>query len=128
MESITKEFGTAWDNPITADRIFGLIDENDWQQFREALNIDIYFVSDQCELANTDEPCRVVCFPIEDGKSVYYTDSNRIFVSTTDITKLSDSKRHEILTYCLGAGSFDKDEIVNWTDLFLHGEFIKEIN
>ena len=126
MDIISKEFGTAWNNPITADRVFGLIDENNWQEFKEALSIDVYWVSGECELDDSEEVCRVVAFPIGDGLAIFYTDSGRIFKSNTSIEELTDSKRHEILEYNLGK-NFPKDEIVNWNDLFMHGEFIEEV-
>lgn len=40
--------------------------------------------------------------------------------------KLNQDERFRVLNYCLS--SFNKDEIVNYTDLFMQSEFVKEIN
>lgn len=53
------------------------------------------------------------------GEQKYYT-------STVNPETLTDDQRHEILDYCLGVRMYDKDEIVNYLDLFLHGGYIKE--
>ena len=52
-----------------------------------------------------------------DGKN------HQSFKSTVHPQDLSEDERHRVLKYCLG--TFDKDEIVNYNDLFLQGEFIK---
>ena len=51
----------------------------------------------------------------EDGKSDYY-------VATKDPENLTKEERHEVLDYCLA--TFDDDEGVNYSDLFIHGKFI----
>lgn len=55
----------------------------------------------------------------EDGNKRYWE-------ATKDPEALTREERHRILDYCLS--SFDEDEIVNYLDLFLQGEFIKETN
>jgi hypothetical protein len=68
----------------------------------------------------------------EDGKKVvkYMTEdldgNRRYFEATRDPELLRDEERNAILDYCIG--EHHDDEIVNYSDLFLHGEFIKEIN
>jgi hypothetical protein len=66
----------------------------------------------------------------EDGKKVvkYITEdlsgNKRYFEATKDPELLTDEERRRVLEYCLG--SFEHDEIVNYIDLFLQGEFIRE--
>lgn len=50
--------------------------------------------------------------------------NHRYFESIVHPENLSREQRHRVLNYCLGA--FHEDEIVNYNDLFLQGEFIKE--
>lgn len=52
--------------------------------------------------------------------------NHQYFKSTKHPQDLTEGERHRILKYCLG--SFDKDEIVNYNDLFLQNEFITEAN
>lgn len=52
----------------------------------------------------------------ENGNTDYW-------VATKDPEKLSREERHRVLNYSLS--SFDDDEIVNYLDLFLQGEFIE---
>lgn len=67
-----------------------------------------------------------------DNDKVFYitTDLNntnhKYFESTKHPENLTDEERHRVLKYCLGR--FDKDEIVNYNDLFLQGEFIINSN
>jgi len=67
----------------------------------------------------------------QDGVKIieYYTIDDGGFVkfwkATKDPDKLNDDERHRVLGYILS--SFDDDEIVNYTDLFLQGEFIEEV-
>jgi len=49
--------------------------------------------------------------------------NHQYFKSTVHPQDLSEDERHRVLKYCLG--TFDKDEIVNYNDLFLQGEFIE---
>jgi hypothetical protein len=46
------------------------------------------------------------------------------YESTKHPQDLTDEERHRVLSYCLS--SFDKDEIVNYNDLFLQFEFVEE--
>ena len=68
----------------------------------------------------------------EGGKKVvkYMTEdldgNRRYFEATRDPELLRGEERHRVLDYCLA--KFDEDEIVNYSDLFLHGEFVKEMN
>jgi len=50
--------------------------------------------------------------------------NHQYFKSTVHPQDLSDDERHRVLKYCLS--QFDEDEIVNYNDLFLQGEFIEE--
>lgn len=52
--------------------------------------------------------------------------NHQYFESTIRPEKLNDEQRYRILKYCLS--NFDKDEIVNYNDLFLQNEFIIEAN
>jgi len=52
--------------------------------------------------------------------------NHQYFQSTIHPEKLTDEQRHRILSYCLS--SFNDNEIVNYNDLFLQGEFITEAN
>lgn len=52
--------------------------------------------------------------------------NHQYFESTKHPEQLTDEERHRVLSYCLS--SFNKDEIVNYNDLFLQGEFITEAN
>lgn len=52
--------------------------------------------------------------------------NHKCFVLTKHPEKLTDEERHRVLEYCLG--TFEKDEIVNYNDLFLQSEFIEECN
>ena len=67
----------------------------------------------------------------EGGKKVisYITEDDcgrqRYWRALKDPEKLTDKERHEVLSYCIS--EFDDDEIVNYLDLFLHGEFIEEV-
>lgn len=67
----------------------------------------------------------------ENGRKIieYYTldecGNKRFFQATKDPEHLTDEERYRILDYCLS--SFDEDEIVNYHDLFIQREFIKEI-
>ncbi len=49
----------------------------------------------------------------------------RYWVATKDPEDLTDEERHRVLRYCLS--SFNDDEIVNYKDLFIQSEFIKEV-
>jgi len=61
----------------------------------------------------------------------YYTLNDkgvkRFWEATKDPEALTEDERHRILDYCLGKGGYDSNEIVNYHDLFLQSEFIKEI-
>ena len=59
-------------------------------------------------------------------KTIDRNGNERHWVATKDPEKLTDDERRRVLDYCLGV--YHEDEIVNYTDLFLQGEFIKEIN
>lgn len=48
----------------------------------------------------------------------------RHWEATKDPERLTKDERHRVLDYCLS--TFDDDEIVNYVDLFLQSEFIKE--
>lgn len=67
-----------------------------------------------------------------DNDKVHYitTDLNgsnhNYFESTKHPSQLTQEERYRVLSYCLG--KFDKDEIVNYNDLFLQNEFITESN
>ena len=67
-----------------------------------------------------------------DNKKVEYvtTDldgsNHQYFESTIHPENLNEEQRFRVLNYCLS--SFDKDEIVNYNDLFLQNEFITEAN
>lgn len=52
--------------------------------------------------------------------------NHQYFVSTKHPEKLNEDERWRVLEYCLGR--FDADEVVNYNDLFLQNEFIKESN
>jgi len=52
--------------------------------------------------------------------------NHNYFKATKNPEHLSEDERYRILHYCLS--SFDKDEIVNYYDLFLQNEFIVESN
>lgn len=52
--------------------------------------------------------------------------NHQYFESTIHPEQLTDEQRYKVLSYCLS--SFDKDEIVNYNDLFLQNEFIIESN
>jgi|APGre2960657404_1045060.scaffolds.fasta_scaffold14902_3 hypothetical protein len=51
--------------------------------------------------------------------------NERYWESTKDPEELTRDERYRVLDYTLSA--FDDDEIVNYYDLFLQGEFIKEV-
>jgi len=51
--------------------------------------------------------------------------NKRYFEVTKDPEELTRDERHRVLGYSLS--TFDDDEIVNYYDLFLQGEFIKEV-
>lgn len=67
-------------------------------------------------------------------------DENKVFYITTDLNgenhqyfestkhpeNLTNEERFRVLDYCLGNNNYDKDEIVNYNDLFLQSEFIKQ--
>lgn len=59
----------------------------------------------------------------------YYTlDSSgnkREWEATKDPESLTTDERHRVLDYCLS--SYDKDEVVNYKDLFMQGDFIAEV-
>ena len=65
-----------------------------------------------------------------DSEKVRYISTNadgegrRYFESTVHPEKLSKEQRHRVLHYMLSR--FDDDEIVNYNDLFIQGEFITE--
>ena len=78
---------------------------------------------------NPEEPNNLYCSK-NTSESVEYITENlegklRFFKSTVHPENLTDEQRHDILNYCLS--SFDKDEIVNYNDLFLHFGFIEEV-
>ncbi len=52
--------------------------------------------------------------------------NHQYFQSTIHPEKLTSEQRYKVLSYCLSA--FNEDEIVNYNDLFLQGEFITEAN
>ena len=52
--------------------------------------------------------------------------NHQYFQSTKHPSQLTDDERCRVLRYCLS--SFNKDEIVNYNDLFLQNEFIIESN
>ena len=52
--------------------------------------------------------------------------NHNYFESVVMPENLTDEQRHRVLNYCLS--NFDKDEIVNYNDLFLQNEFITEAN
>lgn len=90
----------------------------------EIIHEEIFMHDDQGE----KDP--VVLFCSHENEVIkYFTVSTegilRNFESTKHPEHLTDDERHRILNYCLS--SFDKDEIVNYNDLFIQGEFIKEI-
>ena len=41
-------------------------------------------------------------------------------------SKLTDKQRQEVLHYCLS--SFNSEELVNYNDLFMHNEYVSELN
>ena len=96
------------------------------------MNITFNLLSTEIELA--DQPTGAVSlyerhYFINKTKVVQYrtedeNGSHRYWEATRDPETLTNEERHKILEYCLS--SFDDDEIVNYHDLFLHGEFIKE--
>src|SRR5690606_7195220 len=55
------------------------------------------------------------------GEKTYY-------ISEINPEKLTDDQRFEILDYCLGEGSYHRDEIVNYLDLFITGKYLRKIN
>ena len=89
------------------------------------------------QLLSTD-----LLFGEEEIQSKLYVnwDNDKVFYITTDLDgsnhkyfesikhpeQLTDEERQRVLKYCLG--TFDKDEIVNYNDLFLQGEFITDSN
>ena len=54
------------------------------------------------------------------------TGAIRNYVATKDPEKLTVEERHRVLDYTLP--KHDEDEIVNYLDLFLQGEFIEELH
>lgn len=65
-----------------------------------------------------------------DNQEVRYITTNlnnenlQFFKSKKNPEKLNKEERYRVLKYCLG--NFNKDEIVNYNDLFLQKEFITE--
>lgn len=54
------------------------------------------------------------------------TNEKRHYAATVNPETLTYDQRREILDYCLGEKMYDKDEIVNYLDLFMHSGYIKE--
>ena len=92
---------------------------------------DIYQLLDDQILFGEDET-PVDLYVSWNNKTVKYITTDKdgsdhhYFESTKHPEKLTEEERHRVLEYCLG--KFYKDEIVNYRDLFLQGEFIKESN
>lgn len=67
-----------------------------------------------------------------DSEKVRYITTNKdgsnhnYFESTIHPENLNADQRNRVLAYCLA--TFDKDEIVNYNDLFSQNEFIVEAN
>jgi len=90
----------------------------------EIIHEEIFMHGDEGE---TDP---VVLFCSHENKVIKYITLSREGVirnheSIKHPEHLTTEERHRVLNYCLS--SFDKDEIVNYNDLFMQGEFVKEI-
>ncbi len=53
-------------------------------------------------------------------------DNHQYYESDIHLSELTDKQRHEILNYCLS--SFDAEEVVNFTDLFMHHKYISKLS
>ena len=124
--NLQKHFDLTRENSPKFNTIFDFLDVYGHQEVSDVLKLNLYYIGDKIEMEDENDTCRVICFPIGNGIGRYYTDSGRVFENTLNIETLTDDQRCEILTYNLGR-NFDKDEIVNWRDLFMHSKFLKEL-
>ena len=89
-------------------------------------------ISDTLELGENGTPSNLYARWDTEKVQFITTDLNgsnhNFFESTKHPEKLTEEERHRVLDYVLGHGSYPKDEIVNYNDLFLQGEFITEAN
>lgn len=88
------------------------------------------FTTKDYDCEDDEEPNNLFCYHTKD-KVEYITENEqgklRFYIATKHPENLTDEERHRVLEYRLGR-NYDKDEIVNYVDLFLQFEFVEQID